>query len=282
MPKRPSIVEFIGCSGSGKTTLCRATYEQLRIAGVRVSTSLSTSLGDSWTASPIHSQAAGNLLTEATGLFDFAWRMRHSAYWKTTSLLVRENAISYRERLRLYRSVLRKHVNHDASLNSACGTNYVLIDEGMLHLAHVLVGRASTECQPEQLRSLARVLPRPDIVVWVKATASVVQNRLELRGSPPVPDRGSKQRNAFLDSAEAVFSGLFELLNPPPHVIHVDNCRNSREAVRRLAESIAKQILSPNQRENSGDRSIFAEKNNASGVGTVTGVNADQTADRAA
>lgn len=215
------LVELTGCSGCGKTELYKRVQKRLGDDGLATSP-LSALLGRR-VSRFVSSHSLQNLIIEALTYRDASSALANSAQLRflLKQLTTRAAATPW-ERLRLLRSTRRAmglhfHFNHPDRRDKI-----ILIDEGTVHLSHVIFGRIPDFSKCEFNRFLD-VLPLPDILVWVTAPLPVVCERLLKRGALPLPDRPNRERLSFLQNAQHIFDDAILVLKERVKIVRINN-----------------------------------------------------------
>jgi thymidylate kinase len=177
------IVEFIGCDGAGKTTLSRLLCER-GIAGSRV-VAMPELLLDWVGLRRITHRTAVNVAQDIGGFPFFLHAFpRYSAYIALANRLLARHAPSTFDRLNGMRGIVRRVGMYELA-RSRASNKIVLSDEGTVlsayHFALTDVG-----FDPSELEDFARLVPRPDIIAYVKAPITSLVRRAASR---PVPRR---------------------------------------------------------------------------------------------
>jgi thymidylate kinase len=238
------LVEFIGCSGAGKSTLCRRVHGCLRNLGVQVHDPISSLLGHQ-ISNRIHSETIQNLAMEAVAIPTIlsSYSSEKQQLWSLLYSLVKNSAVSHWERLRLMRSVIRKIGTYDHVASPRNQHRHVLVDEGTIHLAHVIFGRMKSPLDAPEFITFLELVPMPNIVIWVKAPMSMIEERLSRRGDLPLPDRTAATRTKFLHNSESIFQSTVSHLNGRVRILAANNIRYGVESLDLVAEPLAMEIL---------------------------------------
>jgi deoxyadenosine/deoxycytidine kinase len=216
------IVEFIGSTGAGKTTLAAGVRAGLaRHVGVASPFEVLANRG--WLAGLRH-PTTRNLVQEIVA---FPWFVRalasHAMFIRFVITRILQNARLGLQPLHYVRSLERTLGVHEVLRRRPFG-GVVLVDEGTLVTAHNLFVFGSRSPDPCELATFADLVPRPDVVVYVRAPVASVVERAMARPDPPremrSQDRAEVERCAR--RAAAVYESLARALRIKHPVITVD------------------------------------------------------------
>jgi hypothetical protein len=82
------------------------------------------------------------------------------------------------------------------------------VDEGTLHAAHNLFVHASAEADAGDLQTFIKLVPLPDVVVYVTQSESVLIDRAMQRGHKRIPARSPAKAQLFIQRGVDVFDKL--------------------------------------------------------------------------
>jgi thymidylate kinase len=176
------IVEFIGPTGSGKTTLARGLVRRgVDAQPVRMATDLLTDrVGRRW----IDNAHAINLLADVTALPSFIRSFdRDREFLRFAFDRLRRHAPSTFATLNYMRNMVRKLGMHEMTRRADPGTTF-LVDEGTILTAYQLFVYSDALFTQAELERFGRLVPLPDLIVYVKAPIDVLLRRAMAR-----PDR---------------------------------------------------------------------------------------------
>ena len=239
------LVEFIGCSGSGKTTLSRQVHAYIKRKALLVDDPMSIRFGHR-ISNRIYSETIKNLALEATAIPSIlsSHSSKHQQLWSLLYPLIKNNSVSHWERLRLFRSVFRKLGTYQHIATLQYRNRCVLVDEGTIHLAHVIFGRMKIPVESPEFSSFLELVPLPNLLVWVKSPLSMIKSRLSKRGELPIPDRTAMNRTDFLRKSEKIFQSTVSHLNGKVRILVANNTCHDTASLGQITESLATQILS--------------------------------------
>jgi len=203
-------IELIGCTGAGKSTLSGRILRACRARGI-----------DAWTGYDfvlrqirldwVESRLIRGLLVNLIALFVclLAWRSNLAFYQFTIRTIARLPAsVGWFERLYIGRDVLKNIGVYEIIRWRASAQQVILLDEGTLHTAHYLFVHVAAESKAGDVARFARLVPLPDIAVYVTESQSVLIQRTLARGHARIPDRSYASAEHFIKRAVAVFDAL--------------------------------------------------------------------------
>lgn len=231
------IVEFIGCDGAGKTTLTRMLREH-GIAGRRV-VAMPDLLLDRTGLRRITHPTAVNLVQDVSGLpFFLGASRRQRDYIGFSIRTLARSPLSPYDKVNGVRDVVRRVGMLELAKRRA-SNRIVLSDEGTVLTAYLFV-LAELEPTASELEYFARLVPRPDRIVYVRApVASLVRraiSRTDTRRQHARKDRDQIER-AIRRTVE-VFDGLAATTPLRDRVMIVEN-QDDPGRGKRLVEEIA-------------------------------------------
>lgn len=232
------IVELIGCAGAGKTTLRRMICER-GIEGNRVLAMPDLILDRAFLHRVSHPTVA-NIFQEIGGLPYFLGALRRERNFVAFAHHMLGQACSTYDRLNGMRGIVRKvGMYHLARAHAE--EKIVLSDEGTLLSAYNLFVMTGVDFRHGELELFARLVPLPDLVVYVRAPVASVVGRARSRPDPRRQHLGRDAAAVELDVRRTI--DLFDLLvSTTPlrdRVTIVENGDLDREGKGRLAREIA-------------------------------------------
>lgn len=201
-------IELIGCTSAGKSTLSK------RILQACQAQKLEALLGDDFVLRQarlnwIESRPLRKALVNLAGLLAslITWRKNREFYQFAAQHLFRL-PIGRLEKFQLLRNVLKKIGIYEIIRRRRSDQEVILVDEGILQVAHNLFVHVSVEAKTEELATFAGLIPLPDVVVYLKQPEELLIDRTLKRGHQRIPDRSYGQVVSFIKQAVATFDNL--------------------------------------------------------------------------
>jgi thymidylate kinase len=238
------MIEFIGSTGAGKTTLIETVQHRLAKAA-NVSTAfhrIATPLGMQGVTHP----TAQNLIQELMGLPFFL-----QSLWRNRKFLVFALRMLRRQRRFTFFTL-----NYLRALERTMGTyewirrfpssQFVLVDEGTVLLAHSLFVFSDALYRPEDVEEFANLVPLPDILVYIRAPMDSLIKRSLRRSDPPREMRAKDpvQIENYMKRAVAMFEQLIHTETMQKRVLIVDNPEFASTARESVSAQVCQFILS--------------------------------------
>lgn len=233
------IVEFIGCDGAGKTTLCRL----LRACGIDGTpvVALPDLVLDRSVLRHVTHPTAANLVQDVCGLPFFVSALpRRREFVALAARTLARHAPSTFDRLNEMRGVVRTVGMFELARHRA-RDRIVLSDEGTVLTTYFFALGEGAGVDRGELERFARLVPRPDRLVYVRAPVSALVERALSR-----PDRrrhhAGKER-AQIERRVRRTTEVFELVAATSElrerVIVVENDDSDETRRRQLVEELA-------------------------------------------
>lgn len=173
------IVEFIGATGAGKTTMARALVRRgANAQPARMATDLLTDRrGRRWIRNP----HAINVLADVSAIPSFVRALdRDRDFLRFAFDRLNRHAPSTFARLNYMRNMVRKLGMHEMTKRADRGTTF-LVDEGTILTAYQLFVYSDAPFTQTDLERFSRLVPLPDVIVYVKAPSDVLLERAMTR-----------------------------------------------------------------------------------------------------
>jgi len=224
------IVEFTGMTGAGKTTLVEAVKDLLCDQGFVARDAYDVvleRLGLKLNSHP----SIRSLLIDLLALFP---ALRYLMSRRGSSLLalgvraIPRDAEGLLEALNLWRNFFKRIGVHFmlSRLSKLPGqVDFAVYDEGILHIAHNLFVHTGSEPNPAEVIHFGNIVPKPDVIVWVKSSETQSMGTILKRGHPRVASSEVAAREfvqngmrtfEILCSQRAVQEKLFTVVNGSP------------------------------------------------------------------
>lgn len=218
------LVEFVGCSGAGKTTIACQVLRELAQAGIAFE----------------RLDVGGHIQYDFKAI---PWYMGFARRNRALTCLARDTlcqqAASIWEELNLYRNFAKK-MGIGAWLAQKKSGSKILWDEGTVHASHNLFVHAVAEPDMAGVKAFARLVPLPDLIVYIRAPQPVLVDRIRRGGHKRVKRQADVP--AFVDHAERVFDTLLAEDRLQEKVLVVENNKNSLVEIESLARTISVRI----------------------------------------
>ena len=203
-------IELIGCTSSGKTTLLRGILQACRERGIDAVSGydyvlIKASLN--W----VRGYLARTLLIDLVSLVNcfWTWRKNYKFYFLTLQILFNlPSSISLFEKLNIARNVFKKVGIYEVICRYASDKQIVLMDEGTLNTANYLFVHVTSERPTEFFSIFERLVPLPDVVIYLKQDESIMIERTLARGHKRIPDGSHELAKCFINRAVATFDEL--------------------------------------------------------------------------
>lgn len=203
-------IELIGCTSSGKSTLIRKILHACNEQGIDILLGTDFVLKQvrlNW----IKNHLLRTLLIDLGALFAclITWRENVKFYLFATRRLL-WLPIALFEKINLLRNALKKIGIFEIIRFRSANQQIILVDEGVLQAAHNLFVHASLEVSMEHLYTFARLVPLPDVVVYLRQPEGLLIDRTMKRGHKRIPDHSYGKVVRFVKKAVATFDKLVQ------------------------------------------------------------------------
>jgi thymidylate kinase len=235
------IIEFVGCDGAGKTTLSHMLCER-GIPGSRV-VAMPDLLLDRTGLRRITQRTAVNVVQDLGGFPYFVRGFpRHREYVAFSRRMLARHEPSTLDRVNSMRGIVRRVGMYELATRRAAN-RVVLSDEGTVLSAYHLALRGVALDEAE-LDEFVRLVPRPDLIVYVKAPVASLVRRAASR-----PVRRRQHAGMGPDQIEQTIrrtATVFDLVAAAPRlkerVIVVENDDAGPGQRQRLVEEISRRL----------------------------------------
>jgi hypothetical protein len=257
-------IELIGCTGAGKSSLAGGILLAAEGGAVELSMAYEYVLGQ-WRLQWLKSRLARTLLLDVASLLACvaSWH-QHQDYLRFALRIVRSLPIGWFERANLTRNVLKKVGIHEIVRRCSSEKDMVFVDEGTLQSAHYLFVHVSAEAAAEDVERFAKLVPLPDIAVYVTQSERELVERTLRRGHARIRNPSRETVQLFVGRAiatldrvwqEAVAAGRMSMVERGEGVV-IGACRQD-EAVRR-AQTMIRAGMDAGYRSNAEGPSGFS------------------------
>jgi thymidylate kinase len=256
------IVEFIGATGAGKTTLARKLVDRgVTAHPVRMATDLVTDRpGRRWIDDP----HAINLLADVTALPSFIRSLdRDREFLRFAFDRLKQHAPSTFAKVNYMRNMVRKLGMYEMTRRADPGTTF-LVDEGTILTAYQLFVYSDAPSTQTDLERFGRLVPLPDLIVYVKAPIDVLVSRAMIR-----PDRRRElarndagEMERWIGRAVELFDALAEIEPIRDRLLTVEIADDAPEvldaAIREVEVSIDRADLPSADQPSTGRATVIA------------------------
>ncbi|MDX1301624.1 hypothetical protein [Photobacterium sp.] len=203
-------IELIGCTSAGKSTLLNNMMASHRNGQPEIISGDDFVLRQmylAWLPHRIFRVSAINII----GIF---WcilncrkqkRLLNFSYEYLRKL---PSTITFRERLKIARILVRNIGIHEFIACQDTTNRIIIIDEGILHIAHYLFVHESIEPDLKQLQTFIELAPCEDVVVYLCALKKTLIERTRVRGHKRIPDGSLEAIESFINHAITTFNFL--------------------------------------------------------------------------
>lgn len=203
-------IELIGCTSSGKSTLTKGMVQASREQGITTLTADDFVLKQirlNW----IKSHLLRTLLIHLVAFFAclVTWR-KNIEFYQFAMRHLFHLPIAWLEKLYLFRNVLKKIGIFEIIRFRDTNQQVILVDEGVLQTAHNLFVHVSVHVKREQILTFARLIPLPDVIVYMRQSESLLLERVNKRGHKRIPNRSNGNVARFIKQAIATFDTLVQ------------------------------------------------------------------------
>ena len=236
------IVEIAGCSGSGKSTLLKEILRQCAERGLPVATAEDVALPRLPRAIRRH-PTLQNLALDLRGVGETITLRRDRDFLAFAMSVIRRDTDRAVTALSACRGVLRKLGVHSVLAREANGWKAVLVDEGTIHSAHYVLVHVNSAPRPQDIAAFCRLVPMPELVVYVTAPLEKVLERTFARRDPPLRGRSREEMERFIRHAHTMFDQLMSDETLSRRTLKVQTNENDFGSYRCFARTIVDRIV---------------------------------------
>lgn len=216
------IIEFIGSSSSGKSTI---------VNGVK------TSMVQKYHNFSFLS-VGGNYLYDLIALPWFMkFALRNKAICKLAKLSISKHTDNAWNYLNLYRNFIKKMGIYEFVRARRMNEN-IIWDEGSVHAAHNLFVHVNTHPCFSGVEEFARLVPLPDVIIYVKASVGDILFRMSKRGWHRRVNNNESDMRLFVEHALLVFERLIAVERIKKRTVIVNNGESNKIAINEVLEAI--------------------------------------------
>lgn len=202
-------IELIGCTSAGKSSLAGGILLANRGRSVAISMAEEYVL-KRWRLQWLKSGLARTLVMDALSLLAcIATWPRNRAFLRFALAVVRGLPVGSLQKANVARNVAKKVGIHEMIRRYRSGTDVVLVDEGTLQTAHYLFVHSAKEAVAQDIASFARLVPLPDVAVYVRQGERVLVERTLQRGHARIRDASRETVELFVKRAVTALDGLW-------------------------------------------------------------------------
>jgi thymidylate kinase len=205
-------IELTGCTGAGKSTLADGICRVCKKQGIDLQTSRDFVLGQirlNW----VKNHLARTLLLDLYSLFTcLVTCKKYFRFYIFTFQTIFRLPVAWPEKLNLARNVLKKIGVYEIIRRRSSCQQLVLADEGTVHTAHNLFIHTSAQVDDSYLSTFAKLVPLPDMVIYVAQSESVLIKRAMERGHKRIPNSTLTNTVIFITRAINVFEKVLHEL----------------------------------------------------------------------
>jgi len=256
------IVEFIGATGAGKTTLARELVRRgASTQPARMATGLLTDRpGRRW----IHNPHTINVLADVTVLPSFVRALGHDRdFLRFAFDRLKRHAPSTFAKLNYMRNMVRKLGMHEMAKRADAGTTF-LVDEGTILTAYQLFVYSDAPFTQTDLERFGRLVPLPDVIVYVKAPIDVLLRRAMTRSDRrrELAKNDQVEVERWIVRAVELFDALAEIEPIRDRLVTVEIADDEPEsldvAIREVEGSLVRGIVPSIERTSPGRATLIA------------------------
>jgi hypothetical protein len=233
------IVEFIGSTGAGKTTLIAEVERSLRACGPDAARyELATNL---FGLRRVTHPTLRNLIQDMRGLPSFVGSLqRHRAFCEFALTTLTRHRRGRLVTANYVRSIIRKVGTYEFVKRRGRDL-VILVDEGTLLAAHLLFVFTGGELCESDIDEFARLVPLPDLVVYVTAPVDRLVERSLRRTDVRREMKSLDPRlvEMHVRRAAETFDRLVETETIRNRLVTIDNCDATHAERRIRADQIA-------------------------------------------
>ena len=221
------LIEITGCTGAGKTTISNLVLKNL------LSSNVNAKLID----------VGGKLRFDLIVFPWFLWfAIRHFEFCRVTLQSLIRDADTKFNAFNIYRNFSKK-IGTYHMLKTCLDRQVIVWDEGTVHAMHNLFVHVNSVPKDSDIIKFAHCIPKPDLLVYVRAPFEVIVSRTISRGHRRVGNNETDIRT-FIANAIASFEFLTKMDVIKERLLVVDNADSTLQKPQNIANFISTYILS--------------------------------------
>ena len=204
------IIELIGCTSSGKSTLLKKVLASHRGNNPEVISAegfVLRQLHLAWLSRRILRQMAMTLIGLTCCLLAYR-KYRLLLDFSVCYLNQLPPSVSIRERFKIARILSRNIGIYEFIEHHDRADCIIVLDEGMLHIAHYLFVYESVAPDLEQVKEFVELVPCPDVVVHLCTSKKALIERTMVRGHKRIIGGSLESVESFISHAVTIFECL--------------------------------------------------------------------------
>jgi thymidylate kinase len=202
-------IELIGCTSAGKSSLSQSIIQACQQGSDIL-------LGDDFVLKQVRldwikSHLPRTFLLNVVALFAclVTWRT-HLDLYRFVAQFLFHLPVARLEKLNLFRNVLKRVGLYEIIRFRSAEQQVILVDEGVLQAAHYLFVHRSVQVKTANLSTFVRLIPLPDVIVYLRQPESLLIDRTMKRGHKRIPDRSYSNVAPFIKRAVITFNKLVQ------------------------------------------------------------------------
>ncbi|MBD2355850.1 hypothetical protein H6G41_14695 [Tolypothrix sp. FACHB-123] len=225
-------IELIGCTSAGKSTLIKHLLQVCQQQGVAAVTGDDFVL-QKFRLNGIKSYFWQRFIVDLLALFACWLKLyRNFKLYLFASKIISNlpGTINLVQKIMITRNFLRNLGVYEIIQHLSYPQEIILLDEGTLHIAHYLFVHVSVEPNSQDLATFAKLIPVPDVAIYLQQQEAVLIERTLTRGHKRIPNNSYAQVERFIKFAVSIFDELIKFSTIKNNLLVVDAERNIHTA----------------------------------------------------
>ncbi len=204
-------IELIGCTSAGKSTLASHILEACHANGIDVA------LGEDFALKQTHldwvkNTSARAVLVNLVAVLAALGSWRNLEFYRFAMRVVSQLPDSVRgaEKRYISRNIFKNIGIYEIARRRVSSRQIVLLDEGPLHTSQALFVHLSAGPKETDLSTFTRLVPLPDVAIYLRQDESVLIERTLARGHKRIPGGSRILAERFIRCAVGVFDYLIQ------------------------------------------------------------------------